>query len=119
MGVYDDVAQSGLKVAGAIAVALFVLRLAIYNWNRLIGDDDDVLHVLGDWLTAGLLAVVAGALLDLINQVGWWMMRSDNWQRVVHCQYFGEWNVWRPVRYSTDCQRSGGQRVNIIHVTGY
>jgi len=74
MGIYDDVAQSGLKVAGAIAVALFILRLAIYNWNRLIGDDDDVLHVLGDWLTAGLLAVVAGALLDLINQVGWWMM---------------------------------------------
>ena len=26
MGVYDDVAQSGLKVAGAIAVALFVLN---------------------------------------------------------------------------------------------
>ena len=73
-GAYDDVAQSGLKVAGAMAVALFVLRLAIYNWNRLIGDDDDVLHVLGDWLTAGLLALVAGALLDLINQVGWWMM---------------------------------------------
>ena len=35
-----------------------------------------MLHVLGDWLTAGLLALVAGALLDLINQVGWWVMSS-------------------------------------------
>ena len=35
-----------------------------------------MLHVLGDWLTAGILAVAAGALLDLINQVGWWIMSS-------------------------------------------
>ena len=75
-GVYDQVASGGLKVAAGLAVALFILRLAIYNWSCLIGDEDDVLHVLGDWLTAGLLAVVAGALLDLINQVGWWIMSS-------------------------------------------
>ena len=75
-GVYDQVASGGLKVAAGLAVALFILRLAIYNWSRLIGDEDDVLHVLGDWLTAGLLALVAGALLDLINQVGWWVMSS-------------------------------------------
>src|SRR5271157_1043683 len=75
-GVYDQVASGGLRVAAGLAVALFILRLAIYNWSRLIGDEDDVLHVLGDWLTAGLLALVAGALLDLINQVGWWVMSS-------------------------------------------
>ena len=75
-GAYNDVASGGLKVAAGLAVALFILRLAIYNWNRLIGDEDDVLHVIGDWLTAGILAVAAGALLDLINQVGWWIMSS-------------------------------------------
>ena len=75
-GVYDQVASGGLRVAAGLAVALFTLRLALYNWSRLIGDEDDVLHVLGDWLTAGLLALVAGALLDLINQVGWWVMSS-------------------------------------------
>ena len=75
-GVYDQVASGGLRVAAGLAVALFILRLAIYNWSCLIGDEDDVLHVLGDWLTAGLLALVAGALLDLINQVGWWVMSS-------------------------------------------
>jgi len=65
-----------LKVAAAARGGPFRLRLAIYNWNRLIGDEDDVLHVIGDWLTAGLLAVVAGALLDLVNQVGWWIHAS-------------------------------------------
>src|SRR5271157_894942 len=75
-GAYTDVASGGLKVAAGLAVALFILRQAIYNWNRLIGDEDDVLHVIGDWLTAGILAVAAGALLDLNNQVGWWIMRA-------------------------------------------
>ena len=71
---YADISNSGLKVAAGIAVALFVLRLAIYNWNRMIGDEDDAMHVLGDWLTAGVLAVVAGPLLDLVNKIGWWIM---------------------------------------------
>ena len=73
-GVYTDIANGGLKVAAGIAVALFVLRLAIYNWNRLLGDDDSAVKVAGDWVTAGILAIVAGPLLDLINRIGWWIM---------------------------------------------
>jgi hypothetical protein len=72
-GAYATIANGGLRVAAGIAVALFILRLAIYNWNRLLGEDDDAVRVVGDWLTAGVLALVAGPLLDLINQVGWWV----------------------------------------------
>ena len=71
---YASIANGGLKIAAGIAVALFILRLAIYNWNRMLGEDDDAVRVIGDWLTAGLLALAAGPLLDLINRIGWWIM---------------------------------------------
>jgi hypothetical protein len=75
-GAYATVANGGLKVAAGIAVALFILRLAIYNWNRLLGEDDDAVRVVGDWLTAGVLALAAGPLLDLIDRIGWWLTGS-------------------------------------------
>jgi hypothetical protein len=31
--------------------------------------------VVGDWLTAGLLAVLSGPFLDLISRLGWWMCK--------------------------------------------
>ncbi len=73
-GSYSDVARSSLPVAGSLAVGLFVLRLAMYHWNRLLGESDTPLHVLGDWLTAGVLAIACGAFLDMIVRLGWWMM---------------------------------------------
>ncbi|MBN8581740.1 MAG: hypothetical protein J0L96_13810, partial [Anaerolineae bacterium] len=38
-GDYSKVAQSSLPVAAALAPALFLLRLALYHWGRLLGDD--------------------------------------------------------------------------------
>ena len=75
-GSYSDVARSSLPVAGSLAVGLFVLRLAMYHWNRLLGESDTPLQVLGDWLTAGILAVACGPLLDMIVRLGWWMMAA-------------------------------------------
>ena len=73
-GDYNRVAQSSLPVAAALAPALFLLRLALYHWGRLLGDDDAGLRVVGDWVTAGALAIAAGPFLDLIIRLGWWMV---------------------------------------------
>lgn len=73
-GDYSRIAQSSLPVAAALASALFLLRLALYHWGRLLGDDDSGLRVVGDWVTAGALAVACGPVLDLIVQLGWWMV---------------------------------------------
>lgn len=73
-GDYSKVAQSSLPVAAALAPALFLLRLALYHWGRLLGDDDSGLRVVGDWVTAGVLAVASGPFLDLIVRLGWWMV---------------------------------------------
>jgi hypothetical protein len=73
-GDYSVVAQSSLPVAAALAPALFLLRLALYHWGRLLGDDDSGLRVVGDWVTAGVLAVASGPFLDLIVRLGWWMV---------------------------------------------
>ncbi len=75
-GSYSDVARSSLPVAGSLAVALFILRLAIYQWNKLLGESDSPLQVLGDWLTAGVLAIVCGPFLDMIVRLGWWTMAA-------------------------------------------
>ena len=73
-GDYSRVAQSSLPVAAALAPALFLLRLALYHWGRLLGDDDTGLRVVGDWVTAGVLAIAAGPFLDLVIRLGWWMV---------------------------------------------
>lgn len=73
-GDYSKVAQSSLPVAAALAPALFLLRLALYHWGRLLGDDDSGLRVVGDWVTAGALAIVSGPFLDLVVRLGWWMV---------------------------------------------
>jgi hypothetical protein len=57
-------------------VALFVLRLTMYHWSKLLGESDSPLQVLGDWLTAGVLAVVSGPFLDMIVRLGWWTMAA-------------------------------------------
>ena len=73
-GEYSKVAQSSLKVAAALAPALFLLRLALYHWGRLLGEDDSGMRVIGDWVTAGALAVASGPFLDLVIRLGWWMV---------------------------------------------
>jgi hypothetical protein len=72
-GDYARAAQTSLPVAAALAPALFLLRLTLYHWGRLLGDDDSGLRVIGDWVTAGTLAVVAGSFLDMVVRLGWWM----------------------------------------------
>jgi hypothetical protein len=73
---FTNVAKSGLKTAAALAPALFLLRLALYHWSKLLGDGNDApMVVVGDWLTAGLLAVLSGPFLDLISRLGWWMCK--------------------------------------------
>ena len=73
---FTAVARSGLKTAAALAPALFLLRLALYHWSKLLGDgNDSPMAVVGDWLTAGLLAVLSGPFLDLVARLGWWMCR--------------------------------------------
>jgi len=72
-GYYQAIAQASLPVAAALAPALFLLRLALYHWRRLVGEDDSALQVIGDWVTAGVLAIAAGPFLDLLTEVGWWM----------------------------------------------
>ncbi len=72
-GDYARAAQSSLPVAAALAPALFLLRLALYHWGRLVGEQDSGLQVIGDWVTAGVLAVVAGPFLDMVVRLGWWM----------------------------------------------
>jgi hypothetical protein len=73
---YSAIARSSLGVAGSLAIALFILRLAMYQWNKLLGSEDSPLQVLGDWLTAGVLAVASGPFLDLIVRLGWWTMAA-------------------------------------------
>lgn len=73
-GEYSAVAQSSLPVAAALAPALFLLRLALYHWNRLTGLQDSGMNVVGDWVTAAILAVVAGLFLDMLVRLGWWMI---------------------------------------------
>jgi len=73
-GDYSKVAQASLPVAAALAPALFLLRLALYHWGRLLGEDDSGLRVVGDWVTAGVLAIASGPFLDLIVRLGWWMV---------------------------------------------
>ena len=73
---FTNVAKSGLKTAAALAPALFLLRLALYHWSKLLGDGNDTpMVVVGDWLTAGLLAMLSGPFLDLISRLGWWMCK--------------------------------------------
>lgn len=73
-GEYSAVAQSSLPVAAALAPALFLLRLALYHWNRLTGLQDSGMNVVGDWVTAAILAVVSGVFLDMLVRLGWWMI---------------------------------------------
>jgi hypothetical protein len=72
-GWFEEQARASLPTAAALAPALFILRLAIYHWRRLIGEDDSALRAFGDWVTAGALAVAAGPFLDLAARLGWWM----------------------------------------------
>jgi hypothetical protein len=72
-GWFRDQARASLPTTAALAPALFLLRLAIYHWHRLTGEDDSALRVFGDWVTAGALGVAAGPFLDLATRLGWWM----------------------------------------------
>jgi len=72
-GDYSRFARSSWPVAAALAPALFILRIALYQWNRLIGEEDGAARAAGDILTALVMAVLCGWLLDLVVRLGYWM----------------------------------------------
>jgi hypothetical protein len=72
-GDYSRFAQSSWPVAAALAPALFLLRIALYQWNRLVGEEDSAARAAGDILTALILAVLCGWFLDLVVRLGYWM----------------------------------------------
>jgi len=72
-GTFTDITKRSLGAAGALAVALFLLRLAIHHWGNLAGDNEPLTTVFSDWMVAGMMAVVAGPFLDLFVRISWWM----------------------------------------------
>ena len=83
---YGGVAGKSLPVAAALAVPIFLLRLAIYHWNRLTGENDSPLRAIGDWITAGIMAVAAGPVLDMMVQAGWWVVGQSIFKAVTPSQ---------------------------------
>ena len=73
-GDYAKVAYSSLYTAAALAVPLFLLRLVLYQWSKMIGEEDKLEAVIGDWVSAGFLALLCGPFLDWVARLGWWMM---------------------------------------------
>lgn len=72
-GYFQAISQSSLYTAAAIAVPLFLLRLALYHWHRLVGEEDSGMRVVGDWVAASALAVAAGPFLDMLVALSYWM----------------------------------------------
>jgi hypothetical protein len=70
---FAAISASTFFTAAALAPALFIIRLAMHHWNRMLNEDDGLLRVFGDWLVAGFLAVSAGPFLDSVVQAGWWL----------------------------------------------
>ena len=75
-GAYQQIAGTSLTSAAALAPALFLLRLAFFHWRGLTGDPDSLLRTVGDWVVAGFTAVSAGAFLDLLVRLSWWLAAS-------------------------------------------
>ena len=75
-GSFADIATSTLSTAAFLAPALYLVRLVLYHWNRLLNEDDGLLRVFGDWLAAGFLAVAAGPFLDVVVHTGRWMAQA-------------------------------------------
>jgi hypothetical protein len=73
-GYFKSLAQKSIPIAAGLAVPFFILRLAIYHWNSLLGNKDDLLAAVGDWLTTGLMVIAVGPGLDLVVQIAWWMV---------------------------------------------
>lgn len=73
-GYFKALAQKSIPVAAGLAVPFFILRLAIYHWSSLIGNKDDLLAAIGDWLTTGMMIIAVGPGLDLVVQIAWWMV---------------------------------------------
>ena len=73
-GYYQAITTSSLYSAAAIAAPLFLLRLALYHWNKLTSENDSGTEVVGDWVAAGVLAVAAGPFLDLFASLSYWLL---------------------------------------------
>lgn len=69
---YTDIAKKYFPIAAAIAPLFFVLRLVIYQWNRLGGEDDSIATVGMDYLTAIAFALLIGPTANLIHRFIYW-----------------------------------------------
>lgn len=69
---YTDVAKKYFPIAAAVAPLFFVLRLVIYQWNRLGGEDDSIAAVGMDYLTAIAFALLIGPTANLIHRFIYW-----------------------------------------------
>jgi len=101
-GDYSRFAQSSWPVAAALAPALFLLRIALYQWNRLVGEEDSAARAAGDILTALILAVLCGWFLDLVVRLGYWMAGAavgnrETWPSVLlnPCLWIALSRTWR------------------------
>lgn len=69
-GDLEGAARSVFPVAAGLAVPLFLLRLALYHWARLIGEEDSPLRVASDWIAALIWAVAAGPVAARVAAIG-------------------------------------------------
>lgn len=115
---YAQVARNSLPTAAALAIPLFLLRLAIYHWRRLVGEEDDGLRVIGDWVMSAVLAVLVGVLLDYGVQVGWWMSgRVLGETNALAIQFAGQMSAG-DMLYETAKPTLFGSLFNIIFALG-
>ncbi|GEM_PF-2509828 len=73
VGVEGDLSAVGRSVfpfAAALAVPLFLLRLAIFHWARLVGDADAPLRVASDWIVALFWAAASPFLTGKVAALG-------------------------------------------------
>lgn len=69
-GDLEGAARGVFPVAAGLAVPLFLLRLALYHWARLTGDEDSPIRVAADWVAALVWAVLAGPVLARLAALG-------------------------------------------------
>lgn len=70
---YADVSRKYFPVAAAVAPLFFVLRLLVYQWSRLGGDQDSIPSVVLDYATAVIFALLIGPLANLIHKFVYWL----------------------------------------------
>jgi len=72
-GIEGDIAAAGRSVlpfAAALAVPLFLLRLVLFHWGRIVGDEDSPIRVAADWIAALFWAAASPVLTAKVAALG-------------------------------------------------